>query len=55
MEYPAIPPAALKQIVDEVREQLDASRNDLSGLHESQVHHFNSRLPGKPAWKRMSA
>lgn len=43
MEYPAIPPTALKQIVDEVREQLDASRKKSSGLHESQVQYFNSR------------
>ncbi|MCO4855592.1 energy transducer TonB [Herbaspirillum sp. WGmk3] len=43
MEYPGIPPTALKQIVDEVREQLDASRKKSSGLHESQVQYFNSR------------
>lgn len=43
MEYPTIPPTALKQIVDEVRGRLDSFRKDPSGMYESQVQYFNSR------------
>ncbi|OWY27050.1 energy transducer TonB [Herbaspirillum robiniae] len=43
MEYPSIPPEALKQIVEEVRLQLEAARKNTSEVSESLVQYFNRR------------